>query len=215
MDDETVSPPKRGSPRQIPPVLGEETRSGHANWLTGCRAAQKIPTPPEPPIVGTGADPTGTVGDADNFAVRESRTSENHNAITDFVARSAAPITIQARRMRATWILHHANAGTPIPVFLEAAGLQSLEALDRFLASMTSRAGNSRCAPCAGIPLCRRLPILDIWSVIGCPALGPVRLQHRCRDGAVVHAEMHRLLKHSQLVGTRPTFSGAWRGRPA
>lgn len=72
-------------------------------------------------------------GAADKFVFREARTSENHNAITDFVARSVAPITIQARRMRSTWLVHHVNAGTPIPIFLEAAGIQSLEALDRFL----------------------------------------------------------------------------------
>ncbi|TFB56746.1 hypothetical protein [Cryobacterium tagatosivorans] len=85
-------------------------------------------------------------GDADKYAFREARTSENHNAITDFVARSAAPITIQARRMRTTWIVHHVNAGTPIPIFLEAAGIQSLEALDRFLvfADKPSRAESLR-----------------------------------------------------------------------
>jgi len=85
-------------------------------------------------------------GGADKFAFREARTSENHNAITDFVARSASPITIQARRMRTTWLVHHMNAGTPIPIFLEAAGIVSLEALDRFLvfADTPSRAETLR-----------------------------------------------------------------------
>ncbi|WP_166790295.1 hypothetical protein [Cryobacterium sp. Hh11] len=35
--------------------------------------------------------------------------------------------------MRSTWLVHHVNASTPIPNFLEAAGIQSFEALDRFL----------------------------------------------------------------------------------
>ena len=85
-------------------------------------------------------------GAADKYAFREARTSENHNAISDFVARSEAPIKIQSRRMRTTWLVHHLNAGTPITIFLEAAGVQSLEALDRFLifADTPSRAETLR-----------------------------------------------------------------------
>lgn len=71
--------------------------------------------------------------DVDSFVFHSSRKTENQNAITDFVSRDPSVVIIQARRMRTTWPIHHIDAGTPIPVFLDAAGLQSLEALDRFL----------------------------------------------------------------------------------
>jgi hypothetical protein len=34
--------------------------------------------------------------------------------------------------MRATWIVHHLNANTPLTVLTTAAGLESLDALARF-----------------------------------------------------------------------------------
>jgi integrase len=72
-------------------------------------------------------------GDLDSFVFREQRKTENHNLITDFISRSEAPFVIQARRMRSTWLVHHIDNGTPVVPFMQAAGIQSLEALDRFL----------------------------------------------------------------------------------
>ena len=63
----------------------------------------------------------------------------NPNLITDFVSRSHQRINVQARRMRATWLVHHLTVGTPLPLLMEAAGLQSAEALDRLLPFVAQR----------------------------------------------------------------------------
>ena len=64
---------------------------------------------------------------------RENRESANRNLITDFVSRSTGKIQLQARRMHSTWIVQHLEAGTPLVPLMRAAGLESPEALDRFL----------------------------------------------------------------------------------
>ncbi|MEO7544862.1 MAG: hypothetical protein ABIT21_00975, partial [Terrimesophilobacter sp.] len=64
---------------------------------------------------------------------RPGRISPNRNLITDFVSRANGKVALQARRMRATWLVHHLEAGTALVPFLSAAGLSSPEALDRFL----------------------------------------------------------------------------------
>jgi integrase len=66
-------------------------------------------------------------------AFRPGRTTANRNLITDFVSRANGKVALQARRMRATWLVHHLEAGTPLVLLLAAAGLSSPEALDRFL----------------------------------------------------------------------------------
>jgi integrase len=69
----------------------------------------------------------------DTWVFREQHVSDNRNLITDFVSRSEGKIQLQARRMHATWIVHHLEAGTPLVPLMRAAGLTSPEALDRFL----------------------------------------------------------------------------------
>jgi len=64
---------------------------------------------------------------------RSGQEGGNPNLITDFVSRSHQRVHLQARRMRATWLVHHLTVGTPLPLLLHAAGLQSAEALDRLL----------------------------------------------------------------------------------
>lgn len=64
---------------------------------------------------------------------REGQAGDNPNLITDFVSRSRGKVALQARRMRATWIVHHLNAGTSTIALLDAAGVQTLEAFDRFI----------------------------------------------------------------------------------
>jgi integrase len=75
------------------------------------------------------ADPAAT----EAFAFRPGRAQTYVNAISNFVRRGyqggARP---QAQRMRATWIVHHLDSGTPIPVLVAAAGLESFDALARF-----------------------------------------------------------------------------------
>ena len=68
----------------------------------------------------------------ETWAFREQHAGGNRNLITDFVSRSEGKIQLQARRMHATWIVQHLEAGTPLVPLMRAAGLQSPEALDRF-----------------------------------------------------------------------------------
>lgn len=70
---------------------------------------------------------------AETWAFREQHAAANRNLITDFVSHSEGKIRLQARRMHATWIVQHLEAGTPLVPLLHAAGLHSPEALDRFL----------------------------------------------------------------------------------
>ena len=67
------------------------------------------------------------------WAFRAEQRGSNVNLITDFVSRTAPPMEIQTRRMRATWLVGHLEAGTPLKTLLRVAGLQSAEALDRIL----------------------------------------------------------------------------------
>jgi integrase len=71
--------------------------------------------------------------DAGSWAFREGREGENRNLVTDFAARSRGEVGLQARRMRATWIVHHLDAGTPLAALLVAAGFQSAEPLGKFV----------------------------------------------------------------------------------
>lgn len=71
--------------------------------------------------------------DADAFAFRQQQQGANPNLLTDFVSRSRGRITLQARRMHSTWIIHHLEAGTPLSLLLPAAGLKEPEALGRFM----------------------------------------------------------------------------------
>ncbi|ANJ25425.1 hypothetical protein ATC03_00200 [Agromyces aureus] len=71
---------------------------------------------------------------SDEYLVRPGRTSTPKNFISNIVARgklsTGGPNT---QRMRATWLLHHMNQGTPLLALLEASGLDSLEALTRYV----------------------------------------------------------------------------------
>ncbi|MEV7761978.1 hypothetical protein [Curtobacterium flaccumfaciens] len=67
------------------------------------------------------------------WAFRSEQRGGNGNLITDFVSR-AGSVPLQARRMRATWLVHHLDACTPLRRLLSIAGLESAAALDRYLA---------------------------------------------------------------------------------
>jgi len=68
-----------------------------------------------------------------SWAFRQKRETSNRNLISDFVARSQGDVPLQTRRMHATWVVQHLEAGTPLVPLLRAAGLTSPEAFDRFL----------------------------------------------------------------------------------
>lgn len=69
-----------------------------------------------------------------SYAFRENHTTFYPNLISNFVGRSAtAGPKPQTQRMRASWIVRHLNAGTPIVALMQASGVESLEAFTRYL----------------------------------------------------------------------------------
>jgi len=64
----------------------------------------------------------------------ENRTTVHRTFISNFVDRTAGVgIKPSSQRLRATWIVHHLAARTPVVPFMAAAGVLSLEALTRYL----------------------------------------------------------------------------------
>ena len=70
---------------------------------------------------------------ADKYVFRVGRQTAHRNAVTNFVAKHGGNVPLQARRMRASWIIQHLNGGTPVTILLPAAGLTSAEGLDPYL----------------------------------------------------------------------------------
>ncbi|MDQ2729325.1 MAG: hypothetical protein M3Y91_16025 [Actinomycetota bacterium] len=71
---------------------------------------------------------------ADRPLFRQQRTSPNKNFVSSFMTRSAGVgIKPSVRRLRATWIVGHLAARTPVVPLMAAAGVDSLEALTRYL----------------------------------------------------------------------------------
>lgn len=68
------------------------------------------------------------------FAFRENHTADYPNLISSFVVRSGT-MTVRptSQRLRATWIVHHLSAGTPVVELMKAAGVESLEAFTRYV----------------------------------------------------------------------------------
>ena len=64
----------------------------------------------------------------------EHRGQGTKNFVTNFVGKSSGVgIKPQTQRLRATWIVHHLGARTPVVPFMAAAGVTSLESLTRYL----------------------------------------------------------------------------------
>ncbi|MDQ2729790.1 MAG: hypothetical protein M3Y91_18470, partial [Actinomycetota bacterium] len=64
----------------------------------------------------------------------ENRTTANKNFVSNFVDKSAGVgIKPSVQRLRATWIVGHLAARTPVVPLMTAAGVESLEALTRYL----------------------------------------------------------------------------------
>jgi len=71
---------------------------------------------------------------ADRPLFRERRTTPDKNFVANFVDRSAGVgIKPSVQRLRATWIVGHLATRTPVVAFMAAAGVESLEALTRYL----------------------------------------------------------------------------------
>lgn len=62
------------------------------------------------------------------------RNATNRSLISNFLGDTTdRPMTINSQRLRATWIVTHLTAGTPVALLARAAGLESLEGLSRFV----------------------------------------------------------------------------------
>lgn len=71
------------------------------------------------------------------YLIRPERGSNPKNLISNIVDRGvASELGPQTQRMRATWLVRHLSAGTPVAALMEAAGLESLKALTRYLPFM-------------------------------------------------------------------------------
>ena len=73
------------------------------------------------------------INDTDEWAFLPGRRYRSANLTGLFVTKSDGRPTLLVRRMRATWIVHHLNRGSPTIPLLAAAGLRTLEPVDRFL----------------------------------------------------------------------------------
>ena len=76
------------------------------------------------------------------FLFRPGHTKFYPNLISNFVARGGwSEVLPQTQRLRATWIVRHLDAGTPIAPLIAAAGVDSLEAMTRYVRFLAPVAG--------------------------------------------------------------------------
>lgn len=66
------------------------------------------------------------------FVFRPNRTHDYVNAITNFTGRDNPP-RVHVKRLRSTWIITQLDAGTPLPILLDAAGIDGPDALQQYL----------------------------------------------------------------------------------
>jgi hypothetical protein len=71
--------------------------------------------------------------DGEDFLFIAGRTGSGKNLISNFVQRDDASVHVQPQRLRSTWLVTQMSASTPLTALVEAAGVESLEALTRFL----------------------------------------------------------------------------------
>lgn len=70
----------------------------------------------------------------DLYVFRPRRDKTHRNLVGNFVDKTnVARVRPNLQRMRATWIVTHLTAGSPVKALVEAAGVDSLEALTRYL----------------------------------------------------------------------------------
>ena len=71
---------------------------------------------------------------ATDYLFKTGRTGAGKNLISNFVASAKADgVHAQTQRMRSTWLVQQMTACVPLPALVEAAGVDSLEALTRYL----------------------------------------------------------------------------------
>lgn len=69
----------------------------------------------------------------EDFVFIPGRMGCGKNLISNFVARGDCEVHVQTQRLRSTWLVAQMTACSPLPALIEAAGVDSLEALTRFL----------------------------------------------------------------------------------
>jgi len=73
--------------------------------------------------------------DPEKYAFRENHTTFYPNLVSNFVDRGhPTRVRLTTQRLRATWIVRHLVAGTPVVALMDAAGVESLEAFTRYTA---------------------------------------------------------------------------------
>jgi len=78
--------------------------------------------------------------DAGTWFFRPKATARAKNSVTNFLARTRTPPGIPRlvmARARASWIVEHVDANTPLSVLIAAAGVDTLHALSRFMPYFT------------------------------------------------------------------------------
>jgi hypothetical protein len=70
---------------------------------------------------------------ADEFLFRPHRETMWPNLISNFVTQSPGRTRPQTQRMRSTWIVEQLNSWVPPQAVMDAAGIESLGALERFM----------------------------------------------------------------------------------
>lgn len=69
-----------------------------------------------------------------DYLFKPGRSGAGKNLISNYATKSKAHgVLAQTQRMRTTWLVTQMQAGAPLPELIEAAGVDSLEALTRFL----------------------------------------------------------------------------------
>ncbi|MDN4598030.1 hypothetical protein [Leifsonia virtsii] len=76
---------------------------------------------------------------ANDYLFLPGRSAAGKNLISNWVAREPGPIHVQTQRLRATWLVTHMSASTPMVELVRAAGVDSLEALTRYLPFVAAR----------------------------------------------------------------------------
>ena len=69
----------------------------------------------------------------DDYVFCPQRIIDGKNTVSNFVTKTSGVHKPQSQRLRATWIVHHLSAATPVNVLMTAAGVLSLDALARYV----------------------------------------------------------------------------------
>jgi hypothetical protein len=73
----------------------------------------------------------------ESYVFRPDRDTTWRTVVNNFVQRAPGAVAVRSQRLRATWIVGHLAAGTHATTLVEAAGVDSLEALTRYLPFVT------------------------------------------------------------------------------